>query len=250
MFALTALAATATAQTPPTETPAEAPAAATMEAPAAVAAEAPAASAHVTAAHVENVHLVGDAKAGEAKAAVCGACHGMDGNASDKQYPKLAGQNEAYVARQLALYKSMQRQNPIMLGFAATLSAQDMHDLGAFYATKAVSPGITDDALLARGQALYRGGDAKLGVPACMACHGPAGGGMAGSGFPHLAGQWTDYVSTKLHEWKNGVTWGTDANAKVMPQIAQQMGEADIAAVSSYIEGLHAANAGTNTAAK
>jgi cytochrome c553 len=257
LFALIALAAvTATAQTPPADAPPAAPVEAAPQAtPAAgdatpATAAAPSATPAATAPDPADALLVGDAKAGEAKAAVCGACHGMDGNPTDKQYPKLAGQNEAYIARQLALYKSMQRQNPIMLGFAATLSAQDMHDLGAFFATKAVTPGVTDDALLARGQALYRGGDAKLGVPACMACHGPAGGGMAGSGFPHLAGQWTDYVSTKLHEWKNGVTWGTDANAKVMPQIVQRMADADIAAVSSYIEGLHAANAGTNTAAK
>lgn len=193
--------------------------------------------------------LVGDAKAGESKAAVCAACHGMDGNSSDKQYPKLAGQNEAYLARQLALFKHMHRQNPIMLGFSTTLSAQDMHDLGAFYATKAVSPGVADEALLERGQALYRGGDAKLGVPACMACHGPDGGGMAGAGYPHLGGQWTDYVAAKLTEWKNGTTWGSDLNAKIMPEIAQKLSDADIAAVASYVEGLHKAQPGTRAAA-
>ena len=193
--------------------------------------------------------LVGDAKAGEAKAAVCGACHGMDGNPTDRQYPKLAGQNEAYIARQLALYKHMHRQNPIMLGFASTLSAQDMHDLGAFFATKSPTPGVADEALLERGQALYRGGDAKLGVPACMACHGPDGGGMAGTGYPHLGGQWTDYVATQLTQWKNGTTWGDDLNARIMPDIAQRLSEADIAAVASYVEGLHKAQPGTQAAA-
>lgn len=193
--------------------------------------------------------LVGDAKAGESKSAVCAACHGMDGNASDKQYPKLAGQNEAYIARQLALFKHMHRQNPIMLGFSTTLSAQDMHDLGAFYATKSVSPGVADEALLERGQALYRGGDAKLGVPACMACHGPDGAGMAGAGYPHLGGQWTDYVAAKLTEWKNGTTWGSDPNARIMPEIARKLSDTDIAAVASYVEGLHKAQPGTRAAA-
>ncbi len=245
MLVLSALAATgASAQTPAAEAP---------PAPATEASAPAAATAHVEAAataHAATGLPVGDAKAGEAKAAVCGACHGMDGNSTDKQYPKLAGQNEAYTARQLELFKSMQRQNPIMLGFAATLGTQDMHDLGAFFATKSVSPGVADEALLERGQALYRGGDAKLGVPACMACHGPSGGGMAGSGFPHLAGQWTDYIAAKLTEWKDGASWGKDANAKVMPEIAQKLSAADIAAVSSYIEGLHVAGAGTATAAK
>lgn len=193
--------------------------------------------------------LVGDAKAGEAKAAVCGACHGMDGNSPSNLYPKLAGQNEAYIARQLALYKHMHRQDPIMLGFASTLSAQDMHDVGAWFATKVPAPGVTDEALLDRGQALYRGGDAALGVPACMACHGPDGGGMAGAGYPHLGGQWTDYVAAKLTQWKNGTTWGDDLNARIMPEIARKLSDADIAAVASYVEGLHKAQPGTHAAA-
>jgi len=231
LLTLTALAASsAMAQSAP-----EAPAAGHEAAPAAAAATAT---------------TLGDAKAGEAKAAVCGACHGVDGNPSDKQYPKLAGQNEAYIARQLASFKAQSRQNPIMLGFASALSPQDMHDIGAFFATKTSLPGVADEKLVERGQALYRGGDAKLGVPACMACHGPDGRGMAGSGFPQLGGQWTDYVAAKLHDWKNGTSWGNDANAKIMPAVVQNLNDADIAALASYVEGLHAANAGTTTAAK
>ncbi len=194
--------------------------------------------------------ILGDAKAGEAKAAVCGACHGIDGNPSDKQYPKLAGQNEAYIARQITLFQTQKRQNAIMMGFAASLSQQDMHDIGAYFASKAASPGVADEKLIERGQALYRGGDAKLGVPACMACHGPDGRGMAGTGFPQLGAQWTDYITAKLKDWKGGTTWGDDAKAQVMPAIAQNLSEADINAVASYIEGLHTANAGTATAAK
>ncbi|MET0230329.1 MAG: c-type cytochrome [Rhodanobacteraceae bacterium] len=193
--------------------------------------------------------LFGDAKTGEGKAGACGACHGMDGNSADKQYPKLAGQNEAYIARQLALFKSQKRQNPIMMGFAAQLSEQDMHDVGAYFATKASLPGVADEKLIQRGQALYRGGDATLGVPACMACHGPDGRGMAGAGYPQLGGQWADYVQTKLRDWKAGTTWGDDTNAKIMPEIAKKLGDQDIAALASYVEGLHTADA-TATAAK
>lgn len=206
--------------------------------------------------------LLGDAKAGEGKAAACGACHGMDGNPTDKQYPKLAGQNEAYIARQITLFKSQKRQNPIMMGFAATLSEQDMHDIGAFFAGKTSLPGTADDSVVKDpggkydgmkmveiGQQLYRGGDAKAGIPACMACHGPDGRGMAGAGFPQLGGQWTDYVATKLKEWKAGTTWGDDANAKVMPAIAQKLSDLEINALASYAEGLHTAS-GTSAAAK
>jgi len=194
--------------------------------------------------------LVGDAKAGGAKAAACGACHGADGNSAIEMYPKLAGQNEAYIARQLALYKTMHRQDPIMLGFASSLGPQDMHDVGAYFASKAVMPGVADEALVARGQAIYRGGDTATGVPPCMACHGPDGRGMAGTGYPQLAGQWTSYVATKLTDWKNGKTWGNDLNAQIMPAIAQRMSDADITAVASYIEGLHTATSGTRTASQ
>ena len=183
----------------------------------------------------------GDAKAGEGKATACGACHGMDGNAADKQYPKLAGQNEAYIARQITLFQTQKRQNAIMMGFAANLSQQDMHDIGAYFAGKSSLPGVADEKLIERGQALYRGGDKDLGVPACMACHGPDGRGMAGAGYPQLAGQWADYVQAKLKDWKGGTTWGDDGNAKIMPDIAKRLGDNDIAALASYVEGLHAA---------
>jgi len=186
---------------------------------------------------------LGDAKAGEGKAATCAACHGMDGNSSDKTYPKLAGQNEAYVVRQLGLMKGQKRTNPVMMPFIGNLSDQDLHDLGAFYASKTSLAGVADDKLLARGQALYRGGDAALGVPACLACHGPDGRGMAGAGYPQLAGQWADYIQTKLKDFKAGTAWGDDTNAKIMPEIARHLGDNDIAALASYVEGLHSAAA-------
>ena len=108
----------------------------------------------------------GDATAGQGKAAVCGACHGMDGNSTDPQYPRLAGQSEQYIAAQLAAFKSGKRMNPIMMGFAQPLSEQDMHDLGAYFATKTSLPGVADQALVEQGQTLYRQGDVDRGIPA------------------------------------------------------------------------------------
>ncbi|MBX3691812.1 c-type cytochrome [Dokdonella sp.] len=185
----------------------------------------------------------GDAKAGEAKSAVCAACHAADGNSAIAMYPKLAGQNEAYIARQLAQFKSGQRDNAIMAPFAATLSAQDMNDLGAFFASKLPTSDLADSASVERAQQLYRAGDAKLGVPACMACHGPDGRGMAGSAYPQLAGQWADYVQAKLTEWRGDVSWGDDEHAKIMPEIAKRLSDKDIADLASYAQGLHTADA-------
>jgi len=192
----------------------------------------------------------GDATAGQAKAAVCAACHGLDGNPALSQYPKLAGQHESYIVRQVDLFKSHKRNNPVMMGFVMALTEQDMHDIGAYFASKSSLPGVADAKLVARGEALYRGGDARLGVPACMACHGPDGRGNPGAVYPQLAGQWADYLTVKLKDFHNGTTWGDDDRSAVMPAVAKGLSDADIAAVASYIEGLHAADAGASTAAR
>ena len=184
---------------------------------------------------------LGDATAGEAKTAVCGACHGADGNSAIAKYPKLAGQNESYIVRQLIQFKSGKRENAIMMPFASMLSEQDMHDIGAFFASQKASAGETDEVYVERAQQLYRAGDSKLGVPACMACHGPAGRGMAGAAYPDVAGQWADYVGAKLTEWHGGTTWGDDEHAAIMPAIAKRLSEQDIAALASYMQGLHEA---------
>lgn len=77
-----------------------------------------------------------DLDAGKAKAVVCQACHGVDGNAGiDPQYPRLAGQYRDYMARTLHEYKSGERKNPIMAGFASTLSDQDIENLSSYFAS-------------------------------------------------------------------------------------------------------------------
>ncbi|MEO5811320.1 MAG: c-type cytochrome [Rhodanobacter sp.] len=232
-----AAASTTTAATPAAASTAPA-AAAGAASTAATAVAAPVAAAAATA-QVKP----GDAKAGQTKGAVCGACHGVDGNSSDPQFPKLAGQSEQYIVRQLTDFKAGTRQNGIMMGMAAPLSTQDMHDLGAYFATKTSLPGVADQALVEHGQTLFRQGDAKRDIPACMACHSIDGRGNPGAMYPQLAGQHAQYVEATLKAWHDGVVWGTDAHAQIMPAIAKQLDSNDIAAVASYIEGLHSTDA-------
>ena len=226
-------------------TAASAPAAAASVAATAASAPAAATTAAPVAAADDFGPLAGDAEAGQGKAAVCGACHGMDGNSSDPQYPKLAGQNEHYIVEQLKNFKSGSRNNPIMLGMATPLSVQDMHDLGAFFAQQKATAGVADEALVEAGGKLYRSGDAERGIPACMACHGPDGRGNPGAPYPHLAGQHADYLQMVLTAWHDGDTWGDTKQDQIMPSIAKKLDEKDIAAVASYIEGLHT-NTGTD----
>ncbi len=78
----------------------------------------------------------GDAAAGKEKAAPCAACHMADGNSTDPNFPRLAGQHADYIAKALEDYKSGARKNPIMNGLAAPLSKQDREDLGAYFASQ------------------------------------------------------------------------------------------------------------------
>lgn len=183
---------------------------------------------------------LGDATAGQGKAAACGACHGLDGNSTDPQYPRLAGQSEQYIAGQLEQFKSGKRVNAIMAGFAEPLSEQDMHDIGAYFATMSPLPGVADQALVEQGETLYRQGDTARGIPACMACHGPDGAGNPGAHYPRLTSQHSKYVESRLKAWKESTSPSDDPHTKIMMPIAQKLDDKDIAAVASYLEGLHA----------
>lgn len=179
----------------------------------------------------------GDPKAAESIVTkVCAACHAMDGNSAAAANPKLAGLNAEYLNKQLVEFKSGARKNAIMAGIVADLSAQDMQNLAAYYSAQQPKPGTSKDQQLAlTGEKIYRGGVQGAGVPACASCHGPQGKGIPVQ-FPRVAGQHGDYIYTQL----NAFRLGTRANdgAKMMRTIAAKMTDADMKAVSAYIQGL------------
>jgi cytochrome c553 len=153
------------------------------------------------------------------------------------------------------LFKTGVRQSPIMSPFAAPLAAQDMRDIGAYFAGQTGRSGTADEGLVSAagphlgkklyvvGEQLYRGGDAARGIPACMACHGPTGAGNPGSAFPRVTGQHAGYTQARLERYRAGEMLG-DArnfpNAPIMPAIAKHLTDLEIGALSTYIEGLHA----------
>ena len=195
----------------------------------------------------------GDAKAGQTKASACAACHGADGNSSDPQYPRIAGQSERYAAHQMALIASGQRTGPAvaMVPFVKDLTPQDMRDIAAYFATQKSGAGLADDTVIADGaykgmkffevgQQLYRGGDASRGIPACMACHGPSGAGNPGPAYPHLGGQRQDYAARRLQEYRTGTTSEKDpALFNIMAQVANKLTDQEIQALGTYLQGLH-----------
>lgn len=184
------------------------------------------------------VGAAGNAKAGKAKAVSCGGCHGADGNSANPSWPKLAGQHADYIAKQLADFKAgKKRSDPLMAGQVASLSSQDMADLGEYYSTKTGSQGAASKKLAAAGAKLYRGGNKKKGVAACIACHGPSGAGNPAANFPKLSGQHAAYVEKAMKDFRSGKR--TNDMNKMMQNIAEKMSDKEIKAVASYISGLH-----------
>lgn len=197
----------------------------------------------------------GDATAGQAKAGACAACHGLDGNALIAEAPRIAGMPERYIAEQLALFKHGERTSgmaAVMIPFASMLTAQDMRDVGAWYATQKPGSGVADDTVIAEGpnqgmkfyqvgERLYRSGDPARNVPACMACHGPAGLGNPGPAYPSLTGQLASYVGRRLEEYRAGTTtYKEPKQFQLMASIAKPLTDEEILSLASYVQGLHA----------
>ncbi|GAB3630080.1 cytochrome C [Pandoraea terrae] len=171
---------------------------------------------------------------------VCASCHGADGNSSGGAYPKLAGQHADYLYKQLADFKVQSgakapaRNNAIMAGMVGALNDQDMRNVAAFFESQKEKPGFARNKdSVALGQKIFRGGLADKGVPACAACHGPAGAGMPAQ-YPRLGGQWADYTQAQLVAFRDE----TRTNNAPMHAVASRLSDKEIKAVADYIAGL------------
>lgn len=185
--------------------------------------------------------ITGNAEAGKGNVVVCGACHGADGN-SAAPFPKLAGQGEKYLLKQLRDIRDGARPIATMVGQLDNKSDQQLADIAAYYASQSRTGGRTDPDLLALGGKIYRGGISERNVAACTACHSPTGAGNAPAGFPALAGQHAQYVADQLRAYRKGnddPTGRTNGgDAKIMRTTAAGLSDKEIEAVSSYVAGL------------
>ena len=186
--------------------------------------------------------IAADAAAGKSNALVCSACHGADGNSAVPSFPKLAGQGEAYLVKQMKDIRDGARPVPTMAGQLDGKSDEYLADLAAYYASQPKSGGKTDPELVALGAKVFRAGVAERNVAACSACHSPKGKGNAPAGFPSLAGQHAEYTATQLKMYRKGYEDSTgrtnDGDGKIMRTIAFGLSDKEIEAVSSYIAGL------------
>jgi len=179
----------------------------------------------------------GSAEAGQAKSVTCSACHGMDGNSLNPEWPSLAGQHESYLVKSLQSFKSGARQNVLMSGMALPLTDADMVDLAAYFAAQKRAGGVADPELVSAGERLYRGGNMETGVPACLACHGPTGLGNPAAGWPAIAGQHAAYSAAQLAAYRSKQR-ATDGDTQMMRNVSAMLTDDEIKAVASYIQGL------------
>ncbi len=167
-------------------------------------------------------------------AGVCAACHAADGNSMIPANPKLAQQHPEYILKQLQEFKSGKRANPVMMGFAAQMSPEDMRNVAYFVASKTASPGFAKEKeTVALGEKIYRGGIADRQIAACAGCHGPNGSGMPAQ-YPRLSGQHADYTVSQLTQFRDGIR----KNNLQMTQVAAKLNDREIKAVADYIAGL------------
>jgi cytochrome c553 len=186
----------------------------------------------------------GNGANGATKAAVCAACHGPNGNSTVPQYPRLAGQSAVYIVEQLRLFHAGVRNNPIMMPLGASLSEPDMDDLAVYYEAQTPSGLEADPSYWKAGEALYLRGDTAHGIPACVACHGPAGRGNLAAGYPALRAQQAPYVVKQLSDYASGARYTganpatASRNGVMMFTIAKRLTPEQMRDVASYVQGM------------
>lgn len=179
----------------------------------------------------EAIYNNGDAARG---IVACASCHGAAGNSTITVNPKLAGQHEAYVAKQLTDFTGADRNNAVMSTFAKAMNADDVKNISAYLSTQKAKPGAAKNKdIVELGKQIYRGGIAEKNVPACAGCHSANGAGIPAQ-FPRIAGQHQDYTIAQLTNFRTG----TRKNSAQMVTIAKRMSDDEMKAVADYVAGL------------
>ncbi|MFB9291006.1 c-type cytochrome [Pseudoduganella plicata] len=191
----------------------------------------PAAAAKVDPAKGSSLYTDGDNARG---LPACVSCHGAAGNSTIAANPKLAGQPESYLYKQLVDFTTPERQNPVMTMYAKMLTDAEKKNIAAWLSTQGSKPGAAKNKdTVEWGKTIYRGGIADKKIPACASCHGPAGAGNPAR-YPRIGGQHQDYTIAQLEGFKGKGR----KNSAEMTTIAERMSSDEIKAVADYVAGL------------
>jgi cytochrome c553 len=164
----------------------------------------------------------------------CVSCHGAAGNSTIVANPKLAGQVDTYIHKQLVDFTTPQRNQPIMTPYAKALTDEEKANIAAYLFGQQPKQGAARNKdTLELGRKIYRGGIADRGVAACASCHGAVGSGIPAQ-YPRLAGQHQDYTFAQLQNFKSGAR----SNSAQMGTLAKRLSDEEMKAVADYIAGL------------
>lgn len=173
-------------------------------------------------------------RAEEIVAGKCFICHGAQGESGSPAFPRLAGQNAAYVARQLVAYKSGQRRSSAMEPMVEDLTEVDIRALGAYFESRPTVSQVVEDPELAQiGRFIYLRGNPYSNMPACASCHGAQAHGTAT--LPRLAGQHVQYTERQLRQFTQRER---NNDGAVMHAVASRLTELELKGVASYVSGL------------
>ena len=174
-----------------------------------------------------------EARAKKISGGSCFLCHGAQGESTSEVFPRLAGQDAQYIAKQLAAFKSGARKSTAMADMAAKLTPDEMLALGTFYQKMELPKEEPKDPQLAgMGHYLFHNGNKFSGVPACVACHGVNAEGSAN--LPRLGRQFAGYIETQLKQFNKRDRNNDNA---VMHMVAEKMTELEMHAVAEYLSG-------------
>jgi cytochrome c553 len=182
---------------------------------------------------------IGNPIAGKQKSDVgrCQECHGADGLSSDPKIPNHAGQYAGYLIKQLNNFQAGERRHQVMDIMAEDLTATDINDIAAYFASQKVMQG-DGDGDNSVGNNLFINGDKARDIPACASCHGEKGKGRVADNvtYPVIGGQRRIYLRTQLVNWKLGER--TNSPNGVMNKIAKSLTDNEIDALVNYVSGL------------
>ncbi len=172
------------------------------------------------------------ARAQEIVQGQCFICHGANGESASPAFPRLAGQNRAYLAAQLAAYKSGQRKSSAMQPMVEQLGAADFDALGAYFEKQVPAAHEVEDPELAQvGRFIHLRGNPFSGLAACATCHGVQAQGS--EALPRLAGQHAQYLERQLRQFQQ-----RERPSTVMHAISNKLSDLELKSVSSYLSGL------------
>ena len=164
----------------------------------------------------------------------CATCHGAEGQSASPGFPRLAGQNERYLIKQLRDFATGARTSSVMKDKATVLNEAGIRALALHYSRQSAASTPSDDAqLVAVGQFIYERGNVYSGLPACLACHGTQARGTAE--LPRLAGQHPRYLEQQLHQFSQRQRRNDNA---IMNVIASRLSELESRAVTEYLGSL------------